>query len=112
MDTEHFLKADCLSTELDFISTVGLGFAAFVFDRQHGVILLELNDVALAGETEFERADRHAASDADAGTGFIRSVMRAFVKCAAFGREAVLGPRLLDMDERALARAVEPVLEC
>jgi hypothetical protein len=38
--------------------------------------------------------------------------MDAFVGHAAFGRGGVLGPKLFDVDQRALAWAIEVVLEC
>jgi len=105
-----------LGAELHFVGGVGLWFAAFVFDGDDFLIVgrgaVELDDVALAGESVNEGADGHAAGDADVVARFVAAVMGALVHEVALDREFVLRPNLFEMDEGALARAKEEVLEC
>ena len=113
---DHFFEAKGLGAELHFVGGVGFWFAAFVFDRDDFLVVrsgaVELDDVALAGESVNEGADGHAAGDADVVARFVAAVMGALVHEVALDREFVLRPNLFEMDEGALARAKEEVLEC
>jgi len=119
-EVEHFLEAEGLGAELDFVGLVALGFAAFVFDgddlgvccgRDAHAPLVEFDDVALAGEAEDGGGDGQGTGDADTGTGFVWAVVGSLVQDLALGREAVLGPSLFQMDQGGLPGAKEKVLE-
>lgn len=109
---EHFLEAEGLGTELDFVGAVCLGFPAFVFDRNNRPILVKFDHIALAGKAERERADGQTPGDADARACFRGTVVSAFMEDTSLGGESILGPDLFEVDQGALARAIEPMLEC
>lgn len=54
---------------------------------------------------------RQATRNTDTGSGFAQAGMCFFMERVALGRGKVLGPNALHMDECALPRAVEVVLE-
>ena len=72
---------------------------------------MELNHIALPGNPEGQRAHGQAAGDPHAGPRFVRSVVGFLMQHPALGGEAVLRPGLLQMNERALPRTVEPMLK-
>lgn len=110
-DGEHFFEAEGLGAELDFVGAVAFRFAALVFDGDDAPVAVEFDDVGLAVESETVAGEVEAAGGSQAGAGFGGAVVGALVEDAAGGGEVVLGPEPLDVDEGALALAVEEVLE-
>ena len=72
---------------------------------------MELHDVALPGDPKGERAHGHAAGDAHAGLALVLSIVCFLVQHLPLGGEFVFRPHLLQMDQAALARAIQPMLE-
>jgi hypothetical protein len=72
---------------------------------------VNFHDVALAGDPERERAHRHAPRDPHASFALVLTLVRFLVKHLPLGGEFVFRPGLLQMDQRALARAIQPMLE-
>ena len=108
---KHLFNAQRLCAELDFIRPMGFRLAAFVLDRIDDPIPVKLHDIALPGNPESERAHRQAARDAHARLAFIRSIVGLLMKHLSLGGEFVFRPRLLQMDQAALARTIQPMLE-
>jgi hypothetical protein len=112
---EHFLKAKRLGADLNFVGAMGFGFAAFVFDRCDGrrrpKIAATFHDVADAGNAILFRGNMKMPQDGAAGAVFVGAFVGFLVKELPLCREAILRPDLLVVDQRALPRAVEPVLE-
>jgi len=67
--------------------------------------------IGRAGEAVGEGADGHASGDANIVAGFVGAVVGAFVHEVALDREFVLRPDLFEVDEGALTRAKQHVLE-
>lgn len=107
-----FFDAESLGAELDFVCAVSFGFAPFVFHREDRAIFVKFHDVADPVEMERGRADRKPAGGADAGAGFVGAFVCALVQDAPLGGELVFFPLLVEVDEGALPRAKEDVLEC
>ena len=72
---------------------------------------MEFDHITLTRDPEGIGAHRQAARDSHTGTGLIRPLVGFFVQGLPLGGEFVLPPNLLKMDQRALARAIEPVLK-
>lgn len=99
---------------MNFVCAVGLGAAALVL---HGVgarrlrRAVQLHDIGDAGKAEAARHDLQAAHGALCWPRFMAGFVHALVHHLALGGEAILRPDALDMDQRALARAIKPMLE-
>jgi hypothetical protein len=111
-DAEHFFKTQRLGAELHPVAVVFFWFAAFVFDRQHGAVAVELDDVCFSTQAEPVRYDVQPACDADAVAGFVGAVVGFFVELVSLCGEMVFRPDLLEMDECALPLAEQEVLQC
>ena len=72
---------------------------------------MQLDDVGDPGDAQRERAERHGRDGPHARRRSPARAGRPLVEQAALGREQVLGPQPLDMDQRALPRAEEIVLQ-
>ena len=72
---------------------------------------VKLHNVGDAVETERGGLQRQAAGNAEIAAAFAAGLVRLVVQNTAFGGETVLGPLLLDVNERALARAERDVLQ-
>jgi hypothetical protein len=140
-DTEHFLQAQGLGTELDFVATAMLGPAALILDgertpealgagegngglrrrggqapfrRRKGASprkAVELDDIRFARETEAQRVQRETARDAQVAPRLIALGMDAVMKQLALNGELALLPNLLEMVERRPSLAVDDVLQ-
>lgn len=108
---EDLLEADRLAAELDLVGLVGLRLSALVLDGDDVSAVPDFNYIAEAGEAVALGLDGEAASDANAGARLAGTVVSIIVKYASLRRAATLGPLALDMDERALPRTVEVVLQ-
>jgi len=73
---------------------------------------MKFHHIADAVQAESFGLHAEASRDANAGARFIGPFMSAVVEHTPFGSEAVLCPLLLEVNERALAFAIEQVLEC
>ena len=112
--TEHLFKTQPLGAELHFISTMALGFSAFVFHWKNKTALslsMEFHHVALTANPEFKGTHGQAPGDADAGPGFIRPLVGALMQDFPLRRELVFAPNLLNMNESALPLAKKQVLK-
>ena len=76
------------------------------------VMIVKFHHVADTVQAESFGLHAQASRDANAGARFLGSFMSAVVEHTPFGSEAVLRPFLLEVNERALAFAIEQVLEC
>ena len=72
---------------------------------------MNLHDVADAGDPECFRGNIQVAENGAGRAVLIRALVGFLVEKLPLRREAVLRPDLLIMDKRALARAIEQVLE-
>ena len=90
---------------------MGFGASALVFDREQGAVFVNFNHIADAAQAMRIGPHRESAHDADAGARFSESGVGFFVKRVALCGGEILCPDALDMDERALPRAIEVVLE-
>jgi len=91
---------------------VRLGFAALIFHRHWPRRFADIFDhIGPPGDPKRPGAQCHAAFRAHAWPGFRPARIHPLVQQAACGGGAILGPDLLDMDQRALPRAEHIVLE-
>jgi hypothetical protein len=72
---------------------------------------VELDHVGYTRNVEDLVNERHRRDNADSFAEFGSGLMCAVMQDATFGRAAAFGPKALKVNERALARAVNPVLE-
>lgn len=107
----HFLEAESLGAELDTVAVVGLGATAFVFDGVDRAVAMELHDVGDAAQAERAGAQIEGAGDAHSGSTFVFRFMDLLVKDLTLRGEVIIGPELFVVNERALARAEEQVLQ-
>jgi hypothetical protein len=89
-----------------------LGLAALVFDREGPQRpAREFDDVGDAGDAERQRAQRQPAHDPHARPALGPARIDPLVQDAALGGGAVLRPQALDMDQRALPRPEQLMLQ-
>jgi hypothetical protein len=72
---------------------------------------MEFHDVALSGNPEGERAHRQTAPDPHASFALIRPFVGLVVKNLSLGSEFIFRPHLFQVDQAALTRAIQPMLE-
>jgi hypothetical protein len=112
---EHFFEADRLGAELDGVDRVDFWAAPLILDGKWLPrpirLAVEFHNVGDAVETEHGGLQRQTAGDAEITAALTASLVRFVVQHTALRGEAVLGPLLLDVDERALARAEREVLQ-
>ena len=108
---EHFLKAKSLGADLDLISAVGFWFAAFVFNGSVRAVVVLFDDVADSAEVVSFRTHPELSQDGTGGAVFVGAFVGFFMKLLSLGGETILGPDLLVVDEGALARAIQEVLQ-
>ena len=112
---EHLLQRHGLGTKLHLVGAVRLGPAALML---HGKgppnairRAMQLDDIGDAGNAQPVGAQRHACHGADAPPHLGLDRVNPLMRDAALGGRGILGPCLLDVDQRALARAEQIVLE-
>jgi len=114
-DVQHLFDAQRLGAELDFIGVVRFGPAAFVLDRERRDDLFsaigERDTIGHAGKAKLQRAQGDTARDARVAAGFAAELMNAGVQDAAFGGVLVAVPEAFEMNERALSRAEDEMLQ-
>jgi len=96
---------------LHFVGAMWLRATALVFygaDRA----ALKLNRVSDAVQAEFPRPELHRPQGAQALAPIAHTAIDAGVQHTPLCGQPVLGPETLDMDQRALARAEQPMLQC
>ncbi len=89
-------------------------FAAFVFHRiRHPSVALfvKLHDIRLADKTKPQRPHRNAVFNPNIPPRFTIRRINLVVHDSAFGREKVLTPYLLDVDQGTLTFAVHEMLQ-
>jgi hypothetical protein len=109
---EHLLQADRLGAELHLVGPVRLGLSALVFDREGSRrAARKFNDVGQSGDAERQRAQRQPAHDPNARPALGPPRIDPLMQDAALGSGAVLRPQALDMDQGALPRAEQLMLQ-
>ncbi len=113
---EHLLEAHGLRAELNVVREASGTPSSLVLDGKgprRGPVLgaRVLDDVRVSEQAEPLGAQRNAAKSRDPVPASPFASVRSLMERAPFGREAVLRPEALDVDERALPLAEEEVLE-
>ena len=109
---EHFLQAEGLGAELDFVRPMGFGLAALILDGKNASVVPKFHYITLAGDAERKGADGEAALNAHARASLgLVGIVGALVEDASGGSEEVLLPDLLQMNQRTLPRAKEIMLQ-
>ena len=106
-----FLKTDGLSADLNFIGAVRFGSSAFVFNRNDPTVLMELNDIADPAQAVGIRPDRKASRNSKPRTRFALTGMGLLVQGVALRGGKIIGPKFFEVDEAALPRAIQVMLE-
>jgi hypothetical protein len=99
---------------LDLVGPVRLGTTQLVLDRkgyQPVLGVVQLDCVRHACKPQRHRAQRHCRHQPDTLAPLALGQVHRLVREPALGRKRVLCPHSLDVDERALARAEEMMLE-
>ncbi len=114
-DGEHLFQTDRLGAELDLVAVVRLGLPPLVLHGEGapGTVraAVKLHDIGLPDQPQAQRPERHAVVDPDVAPRFVALVVDALMHDPAFGGASAFRPRLLDMDERALALTEHHVLQ-
>ena len=111
---KHLLEAERLGAELDLVRAVRFRPAALVLDRIGPPAFSrpgQLDHVGDPGDAERARADRHALDDAALAAARLPGLVALLVQDAPLGGQHILGPQPLDVDQRALPRAEQIVLQ-
>ena len=109
---EHLLQADRLGAELNLVGAMCLGFAAFVLDREGARRTAgEFDDVGDTRDAERQRAQRQPAHDPHPRPALWPARIDPLMQDAALGGGAVLRPQAFDMDQGALPRAEQLMLQ-
>ena len=107
--TEHCFQAQRLRAQLHLVCTVDLRAAALVLHR-HGtlntVFRPELDDVRHPNKAQFRAGQRHCGNRAYSMTALHPRSVGTIMQQSSFGGMAVFGPQTLDVNQRALTRAV------
>ena len=74
-------------------------------------VALQLDEIGDAGDAEPVAAQRHPCDGPDPASRLCFGRVHTLMRHPALGGSGVLGPRLLDMDQGALARAEQIVLQ-
>jgi hypothetical protein len=112
---EHLLQADRLGAELDLVAVVRLGLPPLVLYGEREPVTvrpaMELRDVGLSNQPQAQRPKRHAVIDQDITPGLPTFLVHVLVHNPAFGGAPAFRPRLLNVDQGALALTERVVLE-
>ena len=131
VNAEHFFQTEGLRTELNFVGPVFFRMTALIFDRERcpeagsfrqgrggnmavsvyrSVAPVELDHIGDTGKAEAERADTQGGGGTDVAAAFALGAVDTFVKHVPFGCQAVLCPKILNVNQCALALAEYKVL--
>lgn len=110
-DVQHLFEAKRLGAELDLVAAALFRFTPFVLDGKDGAVLMELHHVGLAAQAETPGTDRQGPHGADPALLLRLPAVRPLVQDPPLGGETVFGPDLFQMDQGALSRAVQVVLQ-
>src|ERR1017187_7080591 len=120
---KRLFQAQCLRAQLDHVAVIRLGPSPFVFHRERLPEPVfprqrharrrraKLHHVGLPAQPELQRPHPKPARNAEAGPAFRPRLVRPIVQLAPFGREPVLRPYLLDMNQPPLPLAERQMLE-
>jgi hypothetical protein len=72
---------------------------------------MKLYNIRLANQPKTAGVNPQTANNTDAGTAFIARLMHPLVHQPPLGSQAVFIPRLLQVNQRALPRAKQPMLQ-
>ena len=93
---------------------MGFRRPTLVFDRiglPHSAVAAQFDDIGDTGYPKGEGADWHRRDHPRIAASIVPGLLAALVEDPPFGSEQILRPQALHMDQRALPRAVEVVLE-
>jgi hypothetical protein len=111
---EHGFEAKCLSTQLYFVCTVYFWLAALVLNRVGPVATIDDMELHHIGDTcdpQSRVGQGHCRDGAHSVSLLDCGVIGPIVEQPPFGGLAVVRPQALDVDQRALPRAVKVMLE-
>lgn len=120
---EHLLEADRLRAELHRVAVVFFRFAALIFYRKRlpasrfarqraaGLAAMKFHDIRLPRQAEPRRRERHAPRRNHVAALFAPRLMHPLVQDISQRRQTVLLPRLFDMNQGALTRAKQIMLQ-
>jgi hypothetical protein len=111
LHSQHLFKTERLSTKLHLVAAIAFRLASLVLDREDRAVRMEFHDIGLAAQTKPMRADREGTYGTYPPLPHFFPTIRPLVQYPAFGSEPVFDPDLFDMDQGALARAVQIVLQ-
>jgi hypothetical protein len=112
---KHLFQAKRLCAQLDLVAFVRFWFSALVLYRKRppcaSIRAMKFHDVSFPYQAQSQRPKRHPSGYPDIAPRLPAYLMHPFVHDPAFGGEAVLIPRLFDMDKSALPLAEDKVLQ-
>src|SRR5690606_25752660 len=108
---EHFLQAQALRAKLHLVRTMRLWPAALVFDRERD-FAAELYRVGFSDEPQRPRADVQTAHSPHACAPIAPAAVHPLMQQSPLRRAPILEPDPFDVDQRALPRTEELMLEC
>ena len=103
-----------MGAELHLVGAVRLGPAQLVLDRERhrpARRAVQLDQIGDADQAQGRGAQRHAGDAAHALALLLRRLVHPVVREASLGGQRILGPDPLDVNQRALPRAIQPVLQ-
>ena len=107
----HLFQAERLRAQLNAVAVVALGPPALVLDGQRRFAGPPLDDVGDAVKPQLEAAQGQGPSRQRLGPPGRSAAVGLFVQKGPLGGVPILRPQPLDVDERALALAIEQVLQ-
>ena len=108
---KHLLKADRLSTKLNFIARIILWLTMLILYRNDFPIRIEFHSISLSCNTKQTRSNFQITFSPHDTTRLSYSAMDFFVQNTTRGGKEIFRPELFDMYERALPRAKANVLQ-
>ena len=108
--SETLFETDGLAAELDLIGAVGFGATAFILYGNEGAVFVDFDDVAHTTQSVSVGPYGETARNAHSRPRLAEPGVRFFMQCVAFGGREILCPHALDMNQRALPRAIQVVL--
>ncbi len=111
LSTRHLLEAQRLRCNLQVVVSLPTPRSVFVLHRERTPVGREFHEVGLADEAEPVTPERHASFDTNRTVPFRSGFIHQTVDRPSAGGIQILRERLLDVNQRALARAIAPVLQ-
>jgi hypothetical protein len=99
---------------LNIVAAIGFRLTAFVLDGEWLPLLaafVKFHDISLSDDAQSQRPQTNTTFDTHFSTRLMALLMHMFMHHAPFGRETILAPGLLNMDQRALSGAEREMLQ-